>query len=92
MDSIKKIQNIAHHNLFFDVDFEKHAKSIYDKPEWPKEPLFYANFPSLTGEEFAPKGMDGGFFLIPIAPGIEDTKELREKYFKIIIERFEKTN
>ena len=86
----KKIQNIAHHNLFFDVDFEKHAKSIYDKPEWPKEPLFYANFPSLTGDEFAPKGMDGGFFLIPIAPGIKDAEDLREKYFNIIIDRFEK--
>ncbi|HQE33219.1 MAG TPA: phytoene desaturase, partial [Flavobacterium alvei] len=30
-----------------------------------------------------------GIFLIPIAPGIEDTPEIREHYFKSIIERFE---
>jgi phytoene desaturase len=28
--------------------------------------------------------------LIPIAPGIEDTEALRERYFDIIISRFEK--
>jgi phytoene desaturase len=86
----KKLKNIAHHTLFFDVNFEKHAKSIYDNPEWPKEPLFYANFPSLTGEDFAPKDKEGGFFLIPLAPGIRDTEALREKYFNIIMDRLEK--
>src|SRR5690606_10177439 len=39
----KKLQNIEHHNLFFDVDFEAHAREIYDEPAWPQEPLFYAN-------------------------------------------------
>jgi len=86
----KKIKNISHHNLFFDVDFDAHAEAIYDNPSWPKEPLFYANFPSLTGEEFAPKDKDGGFFLVPLAPGIEDTEALRRQYFDKIIERFEK--
>lgn len=86
----KKLDNIAHHNLFFDVDFDAHAEAIYDRPSWPKDPLFYANFPSLTGEGFAPKGKDGGFFLIPLAPGIEDTTVLREQYFDKIINRFEK--
>ena len=86
----KKLQNVAHHNLFFDVDFDKHAQDIYDDPKWPKEPLFYANFTSVTNQNLAPQGCENGFFLIPIAPGIEDTQELRDKYFNIIIERFEK--
>ena len=86
----KKLKNIAHHTLFFDVDFESHTRSIYDNPEWPKEPLFYANFPSLTGEDFAPKGKEGGFFLIPLASGIRDTEALREEYFDIIMKRIEK--
>ena len=38
----------------------------------------------------APEGCENGFFLIPIAPGIEDTEELRELYFEKIISRFEK--
>lgn len=85
----KKIKNISHHALFFDVDFEQHARDIYDEPQWPAEPLFYANFPSLTDKTAAPDGMESGFFLVPLAPGIEDTEALRIEYFDKIIERFE---
>jgi phytoene desaturase len=85
----KKIENISHHALFFDVDFQQHAKDIYDSPQWPKEPLFYANFPSLTDKTAAPEGMESGFFLVPLAPGINDTEALREEYFDKIMTRFE---
>ncbi|TSE08577.1 phytoene desaturase family protein [Aquimarina algiphila] len=85
----KKLKNINHHNLFFDTDFDKHAKDIYDSPKWPDQPLFYANFTSLTDAKSAPEGNENGFFLIPLAPGIEDTDELREQYFDKIITRFE---
>jgi phytoene desaturase len=89
----KKLDNIEHHNLFFDTHFEQHAVEIYDDPKWPNKPLFYVNFPSVTDASMAPKGYETGFFLIPIAPGLEDTPELREKYFEIIIKRFqERTN
>nr|WP_314839776.1 phytoene desaturase family protein [uncultured Flavobacterium sp.] len=85
----KKLDNISHHALFFDVDFYQHARDIYDEPQWPKEPLFYANFPSVTDQTAAPEGMESGFFLVPLAPGINDTEALREEYFEIIIKRFE---
>lgn len=86
----KKLKNIEHHNLFFDTNFETHAEEIYDNPKWPKEPLFYANFPSVTDESMAPTNCETGFFLIPIAPGLKDTDEIREEYFNIILSRFEK--
>jgi phytoene desaturase len=85
----KKITNISHHALFFDVDFYQHAKDIYDEPQWPKEPLFYANFPSLTDKTAAPDGMESGFFLVPLAPDIQDSEILREEYFEKIMTRFE---
>ena len=85
----KKIENISHHALFFDVDFYQHAKDIYDEPQWPAEPLFYANFPSITDKTAAPEGMESGFFLVPLAPGINDTEALREEYFDKIMDRFE---
>jgi phytoene desaturase len=85
----KKLNNIEHHNLFFDTNFETHAENIYDDPQWPENPLFYVNFPSVTDKTMAPDGCETGFFLIPIAPGLEDTPELREQYFDIIISRFE---
>jgi phytoene desaturase len=85
----KKIDNVEHHTLFFDVDFEQHAREIYDTPAWPKSPLFYANFTSKTQPDLAPEGKETGFFLIPIAPGLKDTEELREKYYEKIMTRFE---
>jgi phytoene desaturase len=85
----RKLDNIVHHALFFDVDFDQHAKDIYDEPKWPDDPLFYANFPSVTDPTTAPEGMESAFFLIPLAPGIDDTPALRQTYFDKIIERFE---
>ena len=85
-----KLKNINHHSLFFDTDFDAHSKTIYDSKTWPKDPLFYASFPSVSDETAAPKNCDSGVFLIPIAPGIKDTEKIREKYFNIIIDRFEK--
>jgi len=86
----KKVKNLAHHTLFFDVDFDEHARVIYDQPEWPENPLFYANFPSVSDPKMAPEGKDACFLLIPIAPGIEDTPEIREKYLNIVMDRLEK--
>ncbi|CAL67455.1 phytoene desaturase family protein [Christiangramia forsetii] len=86
----KKIKNVSHHTLFFDSSFEDHAKDIYDDPKWPENPLFYASFPSITDGSCAPEGKEAGIFLIPLAPDLEDTEDLREHYFNLIIDRFEK--
>ncbi|MFT4698807.1 MAG: phytoene desaturase [Flavobacteriaceae bacterium] len=86
----KKLKNVNHHTLFFDVDFEQHSKEIYDTPKWPNDPLFYASFPSITDSEIAPKGNESGIFLIPIAPGLDDMPEVREEYFEKMMSRFEK--
>ena len=85
----KKLKKVDHHTLFFDVDFDVHAEAIYDNPAWPEKPLFYASFPSITDDSCAPKDKEAGIFLIPLAPGLEDTPELREEYFEKIIKRFE---
>lgn len=83
----KKLSNVKHHNLFFDEDFDEHAKEIYDDPQWPKKPLFYLSCPSITDSSVAPEGKENLMFLIPLAPGLEDTEDMREKYFKIILNR-----
>jgi phytoene desaturase len=85
----KKLINVNHHTLFFDVDFDVHAEAIYDNPQWPENPLFYASFPSITDDNAAPEGKEAGIFLIPLAPGLNDTEELRDTYFNKIIDRFE---
>lgn len=85
----KKVQDLMHHTLFFDVSFDEHAKAIYDEPKWPEKPLFYASFPSITDKSVAPKGKEAAIFLIPLAPDLEDTQALRDQYFDIIIDRLE---
>jgi phytoene desaturase len=85
----KKIENISHHTLFFDTEFDAHAEYIYDTPDWPKDPLFYASFPSKTDSTFAPIGKEAATFLIPIAIGLTDNQKIRDEYFDILITRLE---
>jgi phytoene desaturase len=79
-----------HHNLFFDTDFERHAKEIYETPKMPTNPLFYVCCPSKTDDSVAPAGMENLFILIPIAAGLADSTETREHYFSMVIKRIEK--
>jgi phytoene desaturase len=82
-----KVPNLLHHNLFFDEDFGQHANDIYTTAKWPEKPLFYVCCPSKTDASVAPTGHENLFILMPIAPGLQDTEQLREKYFEIIRQR-----
>lgn len=86
----RKLKNVKHHTLFFDVPFDAHAREIYDTPSWPEKPLFYASFPSITDAGVAPSGKEAAVFLIPLATDLVDTSEIRQKYFDLILERLEK--
>ncbi|RYD73387.1 MAG: phytoene desaturase, partial [Sphingobacteriales bacterium] len=87
----KKLNNILHHNLFFDTDFGKHGKEIYETKEWPADPLFYVCATSVTDATVAPQGCENLFFLVPVAAGLQgDTDELRDEYFEKLLHRFEK--
>jgi phytoene desaturase len=86
----KKLKNINHHSLFFDVDFTTHGKEIYETPKWPSEPLFYVCASSVTDTDVAPENCENLFFLIPVAAGLEgDDESLRNRYFNIIAKRME---
>ena len=86
----KRLKNLRHHNLFFDEPLGPHADAIYKNPRWPEKPLFYASVPSITDPTVAPEGMENLFLLIPLAPDLEDSEEMREKYYDIIMERLER--
>ena len=86
----KKIKSLEHHTLFFEEELFQHSIEIYKTPQWPSKPLFYVCCPSKTDMEVAPIGHENLFLLMPIAPGIEDTEALREKYYQIMMGRLEK--
>ena len=86
----KKLDNVLHHSLFFDVPFDKHADEIYAHPEWPEDPLFYLSVSSKTERSVAPRGCENLVVLIPVASGLKnDSDELREEYFQKIVKRLE---
>ena len=87
----KKIDNILHHSLFFDTSFEKHGKEIYETKVWPENPLFYVSATSVTDKSVAPEGCENLFILIPVAAGLtDDSEELRNHYFDMVMDRLEK--
>ena len=86
----KKLKNIIHHSLFFDTSFEVHGNEIYKTKEWPTDPLFYVSATSVSDVSVAPEGRENLFFLIPVAAGLaNDSEELRERYFEMIVTRME---
>jgi phytoene desaturase len=85
----KQLTGLLHHNLFFDEDFGLHAQEIYENPQWPSKPLFYVSAPSVTDDSIAPEGCENLFILIPVAPGLEDSPAVRERYFNLVMDRLE---
>ena len=85
----RRVPGLLHHNLFFDEDFGLHAHEIYNDPKWPSKPLFYVSCPSKTDASVAPEGQENLFLLIPVAPDLEDTPEMRERYFELVMDRLE---
>ncbi|MCA9382754.1 phytoene desaturase [Candidatus Dojkabacteria bacterium] len=85
----KEIPGLKHHNYFFDTQWQQHFIDVYDKPKWPDDPMMYICNPSKTDSNVAPNGSENLFVLIPIAPGLEDTEEIREKYFEYVINKLE---
>jgi len=46
--------------------------------------------PSVTDPSVAPPGKENLFFLMPLAPGLQDDDAMRERYFDIMVDRFER--
>lgn len=86
----KKLKNILHHNLLFDAPFDQHAQELYTQPQWPSDPLMYVNCTSVSDPSVAPEGKENLMVLIPTAPGLMDTEEIKEVYFEKAIDKLEK--
>jgi phytoene desaturase len=87
----RKIKGLAHHNLFLNKDWEEGFESVFDpeKAVWPENPSYYVNVPSITDKSAAPDGSDTLYLLVPLATGLDDTFELREKLFNGIMDDLE---
>ncbi len=87
----KEMETLVHHNLFLEKDWAEGFDTLFDtkKADWPKNPSYYVNIPSKTDKTAAPSGSDTLFILVPLAPGIEDTTEKRQKLYNYIMDDLE---
>jgi phytoene desaturase len=86
----RRCEKLLHHTLFFDEDFDRHARDIYDVPAWPDRPLFYVSATSVTDPSGAPAGCENVFLLMPVAPGLTDDDDAtRERYYDLLMTRLE---
>jgi phytoene desaturase len=80
------VDELAHHTLVLPTDWQPHFDQIFEDPAWPDEPAYYLCVPSETDDDVAPEGHSNLFVLVPLAPGLEDTEELRQRYRERILD------
>lgn len=85
----RRLPNLLHHNLYFAPDWDRHFDAIFKRPSWPQEPCFYVSCISKTDPPMAPEGKENVFVLVPVAPGMEDTDEVRERYAEQVLRHLE---
>jgi phytoene desaturase len=83
----KPLPELLHHNLLFDESFDRHAEELFDDARWPSRPLLYVSCTSRTDPSVAPAGQENLVILIPVAPGLEDSDEVRERYFRYSLKK-----
>lgn len=85
----KTLPAFDHHNFFFPSDWNPHFDSMTTSPAWPDHPACYVGCPTRTDPSLAPPGKDVLFVLIPVAPGLSDTPEIRQIQYDRILRRLE---
>ncbi len=80
------VDALAHHTLVLPEDWDQHFEQIFEKPAWPEDPAYYLCVPSATDDNVAPDGQSNLFALVPIAPGLDDTEEVRTWYRNLVLD------
>jgi phytoene desaturase len=85
----KQIPGLTHHNLFLSKHWERHFTSIFDKPSWPEAPSYYIGCPSKTDPQVAPQNGENLFILVPVAPGLDDSDAIGQRFSDKILSHLE---
>ncbi len=86
----KKLKSVVHHNLYFSTPWDPHFESIFDRPSWPENPCYYVSCASFDDRGVAPAQQENLFILVPVAPGLVDSDEIRERFADRILDHFER--
>lgn len=85
----RTLVGFEHHSLYLGHDWEKEFEKVYATKEWSKDPSYYMCCPTKTDISIAPPGGEILTILVPVAPGLDDPDEVRDKYANNVIEHIE---
>lgn len=85
----RRLEGVLHHNLFFDRGWRAHFEAVFRHPDWPERFSYYVSCPSKTDPAVAPVGAENLFFLVPVAPGLDDPDDRREAFADRVVAHFE---
>jgi phytoene desaturase len=80
------IETLDHHTLVLPTDWRDHFEAIFHDPAWPANPSYYVNVPSRTDDTVAPDGHSTVVVLVPVAPGLDDGPDRRERYREAVLD------
>jgi phytoene desaturase len=66
----RKLEGLAHHNLFFAKDLRKNLRAIFKDKVMPLDASFYIHVPTVTDPGLAPPGKEIVYILVPV-PNLE---------------------
>jgi phytoene desaturase len=75
-----ELPEFEHHTLVLPTDWDDHFRAVFEDPEWPADPAYYCCVPSRTDDAVAPDDGEAVVILVPIAPGLDDDADTRERY------------
>ncbi len=85
-----KLDALVHHNLYLNPDWDSYFEQVFgSRPRWPDDPSYYVSCQSHTDPSMAPEGGENLTILVLVAPGLEDTEEIRRRYYDKIMSHFE---
>ncbi len=76
----KKLNNLQHHNLYFNEDWDKSFGDIFDRKLLPDDPSIYVSMISKTDPQSAPEWKENIFVLVPIPNWIDISQEKKSEY------------
>ncbi|WP_152039436.1 phytoene desaturase family protein [Salinigranum salinum] len=79
------VDPLAHHSLVLPTDWSAHFERIFDRPAWPEDPAYYLSVASKTDDGVAPDGHHAVVVLVPIAPGLDDGPDMRDRYREFVL-------
>lgn len=82
--------DVEHHSLYLGDEWEKEFERVYKTKEWSKDPSYYMCRPTKTDATIAPDGTDILTVLVPVAPGLDDSDEVREAFANKVLEHIER--